>query len=389
MYISFFIAQSISGKSYIVLAPPFKYRQQPKFRLLPTKKKFYRRMAANTPQQVMLPIGTGTRKDADQINKRFEYENIHRKTEELKTTLQQIPSSINKLAKLLCGVFLTKQFTFTSFNEADKIAVHLQDRINSVYRQFRMLFIPNITVEKSRFMETGMAEYTTVSQLEAAGCVVFEVEKLWNATINMHRATSVESQRDCLIAMRLSISTIREKLFTQFQCEIDQIVIAATSSKKRSAPDDPMISALSQRPRLQDVPHLPPIQSAGFLPVSEGVIPFRPQPIRAQHPLHANEVELINKCYNFLKATHFWSKRETHIPVLTYTALESVLIVTHTRSRIIAAQKDPGLDEIIGVGLPHLFPESQPEKMVQITPYQLKKFQDDVNALCARLLIAA
>jgi len=103
--------------------------------------------------------------------------------------------------------------------------------------------------------------------------------------------------------------------------------------------------------------------------------------------MQANEMELISRCYSFLKATRFWSNNETHVPPPTYTALESVLIVTHARSRIIAAQKDPSLDAIIATGLPLLFPDSQPDRMVQVTSFQMKRFQDDVNALCSRLLI--
>lgn len=329
-------------------------------------------------------------KDVDQINQRFEHDNIHRKTDELKTVMEQIPDAINALGAIMCDVYLTKAFTFTNFARVEKIIVNLQDQINSVYRQHRMIMIQNISIKALRFLEKNPAEYSALCQTEDISCIVFEVERLWNSTINAAlKCTNAEFQRNCLTDMRKRIATIRSETFKRFQREIDDLINATAAGKKRGPPDDQMMMALSQRPRLlEGDPVLPPMQTTGFQPAAQGTAsPFRPQPIRPSNPMQANEMELIGRCYNFLKATRFWSNDETHVPPPTYTALESVLIVTHTRSRIIAARNDPNLDTIVLTGLPLLFPESQPERMVQVTSFQLKKFQEDVNALCSRLLI--
>ncbi|MBV5345097.1 MAG: hypothetical protein JZU63_05990, partial [Rhodoferax sp.] len=226
-------------------------------------------------------------KDVDQINQRFEHDNIHRKTDELKTVMEQIPDAINALGAIMCDVYLTKAFTFTNFARVEKIIVNLQDQINSVYRQHRMIMIQNISIKALRFLEKNPAEYSALCQTEDISCIVFEVERLWNSTINAAlKCTNAEFQRNCLTDMRKRIATIRSE------------TNATAAGKKRGPPDDQMMMALSQRPRLlEGDPVLPPMQTTGFQPAAQGTAsPFRPQPIRPSNPMQANEMELIGRC---------------------------------------------------------------------------------------------
>ena len=99
------------------------------------------------------------------------------------------------------------------------------------------------------------------------------------------------------------------------------------------------------------------------------------------------DVELVQRCYNFIKNTYFWGLGEQYKPNLNYTPLESVLVVLHARMRLKMGFEDVRNDKYLAPGLPFLFPGTRPESVVQISPHQWRSFEAVVNDFCKRMMM--
>jgi hypothetical protein len=142
---------------------------------------------------------------------------------------------------------------------------------------------------------------------------------------------------------------------------------------------------VAKRQKTMDSPPpemLPPIQLLNVVPVTSASA-------QSHVVLFSHEMELIKRCYNFIKGSHFWKKEERFIPLLTFTPLESIMVVLQARARMTTARNNAGngkCDDRVAKGLPDLFPETRPDNVVQVTAFQWKKFEDEVEAFFTRIM---
>ena len=131
--------------------------------------------------------------------------------------------------------------------------------------------------------------------------------------------------------------------------------------------------------------------------MAETIVRVEPPPIMAYATVTTNpattttmipkDVELVQRCYNFIKNTYFWGLGEQYKPNLNYTPLESVLVVLHARMRLKMGFEDVRNDVYLAPGLAFLFPGTRPESVVQISPHQWRSFEAVVDDFCKRMMM--
>ena len=105
--------------------------------------------------------------------------------------------------------------------------------------------------------------------------------------------------------------------------------------------------------------------------------------------LQKHEAELVNRCYSFLKKTGIWRIGPDHdtAPCFNNTLLESTLIVVMVRMRVTCARLYTGeCSPLVDQGVAELFPDAKPESVAKVTPEMWQKFDQDVNAMCLRVM---
>ena len=127
----------------------------------------------------------------------------------------------------------------------------------------------------------------------------------------------------------------------------------------------------------------PPIMMAYATPV---IIPTAM--IAATMMLLPKDGELVRRCYEFIKNTNFWVPGEQVKPSLSYTPLESLLVVLYARMRLqMGLGNIAYYDAHLGAGLVWIFPLTRPESLVHITPYQWRSFEAVVDDFCNRMMM--
>ena len=105
--------------------------------------------------------------------------------------------------------------------------------------------------------------------------------------------------------------------------------------------------------------------------------------------LHKHEAELVDRCYSFLKKTGVWRIGTDHdtAPCFNNTLLESTLIVVMVRMRVTCARLYTGeCSPLVDQGVAELFPDTKPESVAKVTPEMWAEFDQDVNAMCLRVM---
>ena len=105
--------------------------------------------------------------------------------------------------------------------------------------------------------------------------------------------------------------------------------------------------------------------------------------------LHKHEAELVDRCYSFLKKTGIWRIGTDHdtAPCFNNTLLESTLIVVMVRMRVTCARLYTGeCSPLVDQGVAELFPDAKPESVAKVTPEMWAEFDQDVNAMCLRVM---
>ena len=303
--------------------------------------------------------------------------------------MRLLPKHIDAVGMLLHGAIKHRNYTLVVYIDIQEHFQRLHKHIESIVRYGKGATLKAEEVEAGTFLSDAIPTLNTIRQHLKPDSILLLLETSWKNAVDMQSLNNAPLQNIQLNDLRRQLTQIMASVQVQFKITTTSIPPDPSKRRKLSHMDvltNPtlMLPPLSLSPPVR--PELIPSDSSTVkLPPLGDTVPATSLPL--PYKLQPNEIQLVNRCYNFIQGTHFWMPTEQYIPILTFTPLEVIMVVIHARSRIIMARSTPRLDVVMSPGLAALFPDTRPESMTQITQYQWKTFDDEVNAFCSRFMM--